>query len=129
MFLFLWSLVQNLIIIIIKKKISQCVSCVTLVAVMIVKLIECCTCTDVIPPRDLHVILTRLAGIELELKNLSRLVHTLVTSQNCEASTDLPDNVSLPVESVDGLHAIDESLQSKETMKAVVCHLNVLSRQ
>jgi len=71
-----------------------------------------------VPPRDLHVILMRLAVTETELKKLSEMVHMLVNSHSGETATDLPDDLTLPMEMTEDLRTIDP--------RSTLCRPNVL---
>ena len=73
-------------------------------------------------PKDMQLILTRLASIEAQLMNLTKMVQCLVNSGtgSSAGSHELPDGVVWPLDSVEHLRLLEETVQDKQTKKAMV---------
>ena len=71
--------------------------------------------------------LKKLSAIELQLKQHTQMLQALINASNAQGAaadqTDLPDNNSLPLNSLPSVSQLDEVLQDKEKLKALVTSL------
>jgi len=79
-------------------------------------------------PKDMQLILTRLASIEAQLMNLTKMVQCLVNSGTGSSvgSHELPDGVVLQLDSVEHLRLLEETVQDKQTKKAMIGYLSMM---
>jgi len=71
--------------------------------------------------------LKKLSAIELQLKQYTQMLQALINASNAQGAaadqTDLPDDISLPLNSLPSVSQLDEVLQDKEKLKALVTSL------
>jgi len=72
-------------------------------------------------PKDLQTILSRLAAIEVQLKQQSQMLQALLNaSQTDSVNCDLPSDISLPVQSMSDLQHLEDLLEARDTRIALV---------
>ncbi|XP_065681210.1 uncharacterized protein LOC100205047 [Hydra vulgaris] len=75
-------------------------------------------------PKDLHVILSRLASIETKQAMHSQILNSILNAVTQHKSYDtLPEGINLPLDCIQELKDFDEKLKENSTFKLLVNHL------
>jgi len=77
----------------------------------------------------LELILGKLAVIEAQQRQHTRLFQQLLGAQSHESAEDveLPEGIHLPLDTVDSMDTLEDKLQDREVASLMVCFISVYS--